>query len=92
MDSILEQLWNGEIDPSAREFCKGSEYHELLQLLGRNQDRLLETLNDSEKELFQKYKDCKDEMDDIETREVFISGFQSGVKVILEIAGDKLIN
>lgn len=88
MEKILEKLWYGEIDPSAREFKRGSEYHELLHLLNKNQDKLLATLDVNEKELFEKFKDCQNEMQTIETREVFIEGFRLGVKIMAESLTD----
>ena len=88
MRKTIEDLWNGEINPVERGFRKGSEFHNLLKLSIRNQEQLLELLNDGEKELFEKYKDCQEEMSWIEHKEIFVSGFRLGARLMLESLTD----
>ena len=51
----------------------------------RHQDDLLSRLNDEEKEIFEKYADAASEMYSHTNREVFISGFTLGVKIMAEV-------
>ena len=50
--NILEELWYGNIEPAEYDISPSKEYKELLQLISRNEDKLLATMTDSQKELF----------------------------------------
>ena len=88
MRKTIEDLWSGEINPVERKFKTDSEFHNLLKLSIRNQERLLELLNDGEQELFEKYKDCQTEMAWIEHKEIFVTGFRLGARLMLESLTD----
>ena len=83
--NILEDLWFGNISPWERPFKKGSAYAELLVLVIRHQEDLLGRLNDEEKEIFEKYSDCSNEMHDLTEREAFVKGFTIGARIIIEV-------
>ena len=87
--NILEDLWFGNISPWEREFKKDSEYAELLALVVRHQEDLLGRLNDEEKEIFEKYTGCTDEMHDMTEREAFVKGFTIGARIIIEVMSNK---
>lgn len=55
--NILEELWYGNIEPAEYDISASKEYKELLQLISRNEDKLLAAMTDSQKELFTKYVD-----------------------------------
>ncbi len=73
---ILEELWNGNIQPADRTIYRAEEYRELVRLYERNENRLLATLNDGQKEDLQKTKDLTEEMQGICECGAFIVGFQ----------------
>ena len=83
--NILEDLWFDNISPWEREFKKDSPYAELLALVIRHQEDLLERLNDEEKEIFEKFADCTTEMHDLTEREAFVKGFTIGARIIIEV-------
>ena len=83
--NILEDLWFGNISPGERPFKKDLAYAELLALVIRHQEDLLSRLNDEEKEIFEKYSDCSNEMHDITEREAFVKGFTIGARIIIEV-------
>ena len=56
--NILEEFWYGNIEPAEYDISSGKEYKELLQLISRNEDKLLGTMTDEQKELFTGYADC----------------------------------
>ena len=56
--NILEEFWYGNIESAEYDISSGKEYKELLQLISRNEDKLLATMTDEQKELFTKYADC----------------------------------
>ena len=56
--NILEEFWYGNIEPADYDATPSKEYKETLQLISRNEDKLLATMTDTQKELFTRYADC----------------------------------
>ena len=56
--NILEEFWYGNIEPAEYDTSSSKEYKELLQLISRNEEKLLATMTDEQKDLFTKYSDC----------------------------------
>ena len=56
--NVLEELWYGNMDPSEFASSSSKEYKELLHLVSRNEEKLLASMTDEQKELFSKYSDC----------------------------------
>ncbi len=83
--NILEDLWFGNISPWERPFKKDSAYAELLALVIRHQENLNGRLNDEEKEIFEKYSECSNEMHDLTEREAFVKGFTIGARIIIAV-------
>nr|QGT51138.1 hypothetical protein Firmicute1046_2140 [uncultured Firmicutes bacterium] len=81
---ILEEFWYGNLHPNEKLFRRQTEFDHILKLLVRNEDKLMESLNDSEKETFTKYRECCDEISQISECEIFINGFQLGARFIIE--------
>ena len=50
--NILEEFWYGNIEPAEYDVSPSKEYKEMLHLISRNEDKLLATMTDSQKELF----------------------------------------
>ena len=84
---ILEELWYSTINDSS--FLKNNaELAELLDLLSKNDDNLIENLSEKEKEIFEKYKDCSAEIGQITEYENFVKGFKIGALMIIEVMKD----
>jgi hypothetical protein len=45
---------------------------------------LNETLTDKQKEIFEKFNDCYDELTDINEREIFVYAFRLGMRIAIE--------
>ena len=56
--NILEELWYGNHDPAEYDASPSEEYRELIRLLSRNEEKLLATMTDAQKDLFSRYQDC----------------------------------
>ena len=87
---IIDELWYGNISPCEREFKKGSTYSELLGYIVRHQQDLLKRMNDEEKEIFEKFTECTNEMYSMTEREAFVSGFTLGARIIIEVMSAEL--
>ena len=59
--SILEDFWYGNIEPSEFDTSRSPEYREILLLISRNEDKLIATMTDAQKELFSRYTDFMQE-------------------------------
>lgn len=45
--NILEEFWYGNIEPAEYDTSSNKEYRELLQLISRNEDKLLASMTDA---------------------------------------------
>lgn len=55
---ILEEFWYGNINPMERPFQKQRRFDKAFRLLAKNEEKLLENLNEQEKEVLDKFKAC----------------------------------
>ena len=83
--SILEEFWYGNIEPAEYDTSPSKEYKELLQLISRNEDKLLATMTDAQKELFSKYADCVREYQVMAECLLFQNSFCLGARMMLEV-------
>ena len=83
--SILEDFWYGNIEPSEFGTSPSPEYREILLLISRNEDKLLATMTDAQKELFSRYTDCVREYQAMAECLLFQNSFSLGAKMMLEV-------
>lgn len=83
--NILEELWYGNIEPAEYDTSPSKEYKQMLQLISRNEDKLLATMTDAQKELFTKYADCVRESQVMAECMLFQNSFRLGAKMMLEV-------
>lgn len=90
---ILEELYYGNIRPDVKFYGKYPPFVELARLREKNADNLLKTLNEDEKEIFEKFKAAQSEIDDITHYQKFAYGFKLGVLLMSEafISEDELV-
>lgn len=80
----LEDLYYGNIHPYERDMKKTSRESALLRLAVKNENDLLATLTEQQKEIFQKCKDSESEMHCAFELRSFIEGFRLGMKLTAE--------
>ena len=80
---ILEEFWYGNINPMERPFQRQRKFDKTFRLLTKNEEKLLENLNEQEKEVFDKLKACYDEMMQITECQTFIKGFKLGARFVI---------
>lgn len=83
--NVLEELWYGNIEPAEYDISSSKEYKEILQLISRNEDKLLATMTDTQKELFTKYADCVREYQTMAENLLFQNSFRLGARIMLEV-------
>ena len=82
MKSIIEELWNGEINPQDTLVDNNPHYKKLQQLQSRNE--LFESLSEDQKEKLEKYCDTTLEMNSVSEREAFTAGFKIAMRLAAE--------
>jgi len=83
--NILEEFWYGNIEPAEYDTSPSKEYKELLQLISQNEEKLLASMNDAQKELFSRYTDCVREYQTAAECLLFQNSFRLGARMMLDI-------
>ena len=83
MGNILEEFWYGNIDPLEQSTEKSLVVKELIKLMGRNRDRLWDSMTAEQWETLAKYDDCVNEMHSIIELEIFTYAFRLGGRFML---------
>ena len=58
MNSIIQELWHGNIIPQEDSRTHSKEMKELLGYMARHHEDLEKSLNEEQKETFEKFHDC----------------------------------
>lgn len=82
--TTLEDLYYGNIHPYERDMKKTGRESTLLRLVVKNENDLLATLTEQQKDIFQKCKDAESEMHCAFELRSFIEGFRLGMKLTVE--------
>ena len=82
---ILEEFWYGNIEPTEYDTYSCKEYKEVLQLITRNEERLLATMTDEQKELFSRYTDAVREHQMTTDCLIFQNGFKLDARMMPEV-------
>ena len=82
---LLEEFWYGNIEPTEYDSDAIKEYKEALCLISRNEEKLLATMTDEQKELFSRYTDAVREYQTMAECLLFQNSFKLGARMMLEI-------
>ena len=85
--NILEEFWYGNIEPAEYDVSPSKEYKKMLQLICRNEENLLATMTDTQKELFNKYTDCVRDHQAMAECMLFQNSFRLGAQMMLADTG-----
>lgn len=82
---ILEDFWYGNIEPAEYDVTACQKYKETLRLITRNEEKLLATMTDEQKNLFSRYTDAVREHQTLAECLLFQSSFKLGARVVIEV-------
>ena len=85
MRSILEELFYGNVCPNTECRSKDEQTKQLMGYIADHHSALNETLTDKQKEIFEKFNDCYNELIDINERETFVYAFRLGARIAIEV-------
>ena len=71
MRAILEELFYGNVCPNTDCRSKGKSTKQLMEYIAGHHSTLNETRTDKQKEIFEKFNDCYDELTAINDREMY---------------------
>lgn len=83
--NVLEEFWYGNLDPAEYDASPGKEYKEMLQLISRNEEKLLANMTDDQKDLFSRYQDCVREFQAMAEFLLFQNSFRLGARMMQEV-------
>lgn len=85
MRSILEELFYGNVCPNTD--CRSTDNgkKELMDYIADHHRKLNETLSERQKNIFEKFNDCYNELTDINEREIFVYAFHLGARIAIEV-------
>lgn len=84
MRKTLEELWSGNVTLQSRAFKRGTHYEDTLKKMCKNEERLTSMMEDKEKELFEKFCCCREELARYSEEDIFVTGFRLGARIIIE--------
>ena len=85
MKSVLEELYYGNIRPFANRREISEEKQKVLQKMEDYRNQLLDSLTAEQKHLLEEYESCASEITSKTECEIFIDGFQLGMRLALEL-------
>lgn len=90
MQSIIAELFYGNITSSERSYRRTGEYAYILQLVARNGEKLTETLTKAQKETFEKFNDGTSEISSMTEVTAFTLDFKLRLRLtaVAFIGGD----
>ena len=84
MESIIKELWHGNIVPQKDSRTNSKEMKELLGYMARHHEDLEKTFTEEQKEIFEKFQDCWSEYASLSEAEIFSYAFKLGMRITIE--------
>lgn len=84
MCKTIEELWHGNISPQTDSRNNSPEMRQLMEYMTRHHDDLLKSLNDEQKETFEKFEDCWSEYMSLAEKAIFTYAFKLGARLTYE--------
>ena len=82
---LLEEFWYGNIEPTEYDTSSCKEYIDALLLIAENEEKLLATMTDEQKDLFSRYTDTVREHQTMTECLLFQNSFKLGARMMVEI-------
>ena len=84
MESIIKELWHGNIIPQEDSRTNSPEMKKLLSYMARHHEDLEKSFTDEQKEIFEKFHDCWSEYMSLAEKAIFVYVFKLGARLMLE--------
>lgn len=85
MNSMIQELWNGNIIPQEDSRTNSKEMKEVLSYVSRHHEDLEKSFTDAQKEIFEKFHDCWSEYTSLAEAAIFEYAFKLGARLMLDV-------
>ena len=85
MNSMIQELWHGNIIPQEDSRTNSKEMKELLGYMSRHHEDLEKSFTDEQKEIFEKFHDCWSEYMSLGEAAIFEYAFKLGARLMVEV-------
>ena len=89
MESIIKELWHGNIVPQEDSRINSKEMKELLGYMARHHEDLEKSFKEEQKAIFDKFHDCWSEYMSLAEAAIFTYAFRLGMRIAIESLQDK---
>ena len=89
MESIIKELWHGNIVPEDDCRIRSPEMKQLMEYMARHHEDLEKGFSDEQKEIFEKFHDCWSEYMSLAEAAIFTYAFKLGMRIAIESLQDK---
>ena len=84
MESIIKELWHGNIIPQDDSRTKPKEMKKLLGYMARHHKDLEKNFSEEQKKIFEKFPYCWSEYASLSEAEIFSYAFKLGMRIAIE--------
>ena len=84
MNSIIQNLWHGNIIPQEDSRTNSTEMKELLGYMSRHHEDLEKSFTEEQKDIFEKFHDCWSEYMSLGEAAIFEYAFKRGMQIAIE--------
>ena len=84
MNSMIQELWHGNIIPGEDSRTNSKEMKELLGYMSRHHEDLEKSFTNEQKEIFEKFHDCWSEYMSLGEAAIFEYAFKLGMRLAIE--------
>ena len=85
MNSMIHELWHGNIIPGEDRRTNSKEMKELLGYMSRHHEDLEKNFTNEQKEIFEKFHDCWSEYMSLGEAAIFEYAFMLGARLMVEV-------
>lgn len=85
MKGTLEELWHGNVSPQEDSRNNTPEMKQLMEYMARHHDDLLKSMNEEQKDIFERFDDCWSEYASLAEEAIFVYAFRLGTQMMLDI-------
>ena len=89
MESIIKELWHGNIVPEDDCRVRSPEMKQLMEYMARHHSDLLKSMTDEQKIILEKFDDCWSEYASLAEEAMFTYAFKLGMRIAIETLQDK---
>ena len=89
MNSVIKELWHGNIIPQEDSRNNSKEMKELLGYMARHHEDLEKSFTAEQKEIFEKFHDCWSEYASLAEEAIFVYAFKLGGRLRLETLSEQ---